>query len=229
MRVLFLSIVLICLSLNVFCQTLAGENRTFQYLVDQVDLNNRMHKKDLTPLERQQFLNPDWQAGNVILADSSIIDNLELRYNLAAKEIHFLKDNEIYAIALNNKISRITIGNKSFLYTGFKNEDIRDGDFFEIIVDDTCKLLLRRTAKFVKAQKAEAYKQPEPAKYEIREAYYLKRGKNPAFYIKTRKKYILNKLSDKETQLKKYIKSEKLRLSRRGDLIKLIIYYNNIK
>ncbi len=228
MRFILFYLVFICFSVNAFSQTLAGENRTFQYLVDQVDLNNRMHKIDLTPLEQQQFLNPDWQQGSVILADSSKINDLQLRYNLATKEIQFLNDDEIYAIALNNKINRVVIANRNFLYSGFKYEDIRDGDFFEILVDGKCRLLLRRTAKFIKAQKAEAYKQPEPAKYEIIETYYLKKGENPALYMRTRKKSVLEMLSVKETEIKKYIKSERLRVSRQEDLVKLITYYNKI-
>ena len=88
-------------------------------------------------------------------------------------------------------------------------------------------LFLKKEEKVIKRQVQDKLT-PEIVKWKLIEDYYLKVD-GGLILINLRKKDFFNYLDkSKLTELKKYIKSEKLSVKKEKDLIKILHYYNSI-
>lgn len=114
---------------------------------------------------------------------------------------------------------------KSFNY--LKNDRVKRGFFIIDRVNENTLLLTKQVIKFYEEVKPksgyEKYKRPELKRK--KDEYYIKlENKENAVKLPTKKKKIIQFLKKDTKKLKKYIKSEKLDLSKKEDLIMLLKY-----
>jgi len=114
------------------------------------------------------------------------------------------------------------------IYTEDNKRSTDEGYFILISKGEKVDLYLRKTKTFIDAQPAkDAYHQAVKATFKDFEAYYYKTGR-VLILLPTKKKDILEQLSDHESEIKKYLKEEKINLKDEDDLIKLMNYYGTL-
>ncbi len=170
-------------------------------------------------IESHNYLKNDWTKGNMILKDKGLLSNMEFKYDILNDKIEFKS-------VLNPKsVDIVTIGDKFFIYTEFKDGDYIRNGYFQMIFDGDVRLLIRRTVE-IKTGKKGAYGFKS---YSIvREKYFIKIGNKPAIPFDRRKGEILDILSDEKNGIKDYVKSNKLNIKRDPDLIKVLEHFEEM-
>ena len=99
--------------------------------------------------------------------------------------------------------------------------------FFELLHrSDEYSLYLKENIKYQKEVKAEAYKEAQPASFKKAESTFFIndqwKGSEDLVELPTRQKSILDLFPDKAKSIKNAIKSERLKLDRKDDLIRIL-------
>ena len=146
------------------------------------------------------------------------------------EEIQGVIDGDSVIITQTLNIDYINIGDQSFMYSNYGQNNMGLG-IFEILAKGYCKLLLKRNMT-IKREKETVNLNYEGGNYVDRfvtqEVYYIKKGNASPLVIKKNKKKILKLLSDKAEELENYIEKNKIKVSKDPDLIRLFEYYNSL-
>lgn len=177
------------------------------------------------------FMFKDFKAGSVKLLNSGVYEGM-FQFDRYAGEIHFKQKNETFAIAFPDKIEYIEIDGIRFIYSNYKlSEKLpanEEGSYFIVMVDEKCKLLVKKVTKIRDAKPSKGVKEATPAKFiTSKDTYFIKTGNLAAVKI-TNKNSLISILGDKKTEISKFISKEKISHKKLKDLKKLILYYNNI-
>mgnify|MGYP001362122166 FL=1 len=198
-----------------------GYNYTFLDLMDYVTRHNKIMTF------RDPYLNNEFIEGQILTKDNVILKG-RLRYNMYADEMEFIVKDNVYWIDNQDRIETIKYADHSFIYY-LKGEDKFDkGDYYEVMVDGPAKLLLRRRVILLDAVPAKPYQDPKPPRFENqRDAFYLMRFQGEPEKISS-KKELLKLMSDKQNDIKSFIKKNKISTNKLDDLIQVVSYYNGL-
>ncbi|MBT3384023.1 MAG: hypothetical protein HN778_13375 [Prolixibacteraceae bacterium] len=180
-------------------------------------------------IEGEPFMFEDFLMGNIKLKDEGTYNGL-LRFDKYAGEIHFKKENDIYAIAFPEKTEYIEIDDTRFIYSEFQlsgSTPVSDeGAYFVVLLDDKCKLLAKKNITIKDAQQSKGVVEAKPAKFiNQNDSYFLKIGDTPAVRIKTKKDLNLF-FENKGAGISDFIKKEKIKTNDPEGLVKLAKFYN---
>ncbi len=179
-------------------------------------------------IEGSQFMNEEWKIG-VLKTDSVLIEDLKYRYNIYGKQMQYMYDSVIYSIGAPHKIKSLNFDNKCFIYSIFNNNGIEEYDFFQVLVEGKCKLLIRREIQIIQANYNYTHNVgSHNDKFVLVESYYMKKGDAPAVKVKKFKKRFLQNFEDKNIQVADYMKKQKISLGKQDDLMKVVDYYNTL-
>jgi hypothetical protein len=146
------------------------------------------------------------------------------------------EDNEIYAINKNeSKDLIITIINTKKKYQVFdyfnNDKDLDIGYFIHLNNQNSeIKLLKKEKIIFIKEKlSSTGYDKAQPAEYKrSKDKYYLKIRDFEAILLPSNKKKLIKLFLDSEMEILNFIKTEKIKLNKETDLVKLINYLNLI-
>ena len=226
----FISILLL-LSLFTF------KNATSQVVIKQLeDLADKVRllksrpsgqQKTNTGIEGTPYLSEDFKPGEVYTKDSVMYKG-PLRFNTYANEIEFIADDIVYWIAEPQKVIHAKIEKSTFVYIQPEGTGNDKGTYYELLVDGECKLLLKRNTEFLEAEPAKPYIDAKPARFQMMKDTYFLQIDNALPQSITNMKSIKNVISEKSSDISKYIKKEKISVKEKDDLIKLIKYCNSL-
>ena len=137
-----------------------------------------------------------------------------------------VKDDNIYY--LKKDIGRLVRFSDNTKYT--VKELNGDAQFFLVHQDGKNILLAKQTVRFIEAKEPETgYDARKPADYKRRkdELYLAKEGKE-LVSIPRKKKVFYGIFGDKASDIKSYVKKNKLGYKKAKDLKKIIAYYNTL-
>jgi len=178
-------------------------------------------------IEGTPYLFEDFKPGEIYTIDN-ILYKGPLRYDIYADEIEFKANDIVYCIAEPQKIVYVKIEKSTFIYIHPDEKENIKGSFYELLVEGEVQLLLKRNTAFLKAEAAKPYTDPKPNRLErMNDIYFLLIDKGLPQLI-TSKKSIINALSEKNSDISRYIKKQKISTREKGDLIKLVMYYNSL-
>jgi hypothetical protein len=175
---------------------------------------------------------PEFKSGVIYHEDSTKTINVPMRLNHFIDEIEFKHGKDIMMFVKPDEIDRIEFGHLTFIYSEFDPPfDKPDVGFFEVMAKGYCKLLYRRTSEIKREDlPVSDFSGGNYRDYfRISEEYYLKKGDEPAQFIRKSKRKILKTLSDYTTELENYIKKNGLTLKSDEEIIDLIYHYNALK
>ena len=143
--------------------------------------------------------------------------NIMMRLNTYSNEIELLpEDGQEMESLMKIDESRVVFDNKTLKLFTFKDEDGSENKaYFEVLNDEeNVQLLLRKKCKFSPNEKALTQNQADrAAKFTQYDYYYiLKDGE--LTQVDAKKKDVVNLFPGKASEIKKYIKSEKLKLKK---------------
>ena len=178
-------------------------------------------------VEGSMYLFDDFTDGKVVLADNTTMDDLKLRYNIYYHQMQFIRDEDTLAFANPGEIDYLKLNDQLFIYTVFiKDGEIAD-DYFEVLVDNDCRLLYRRMVKYHFAPDEESGKDPKEIFINCCE-FYIKKGEQPATKVALTKKSVLCAFKDKEEEVSAFINTNRLKMKSREDLMMVINFYNSL-
>lgn len=168
---------------------------------------------------RSQYLNEDWEAGSLETVDSSLISDVFFRYNLTYErfEMRFIID--------PNTVKRVYSNGKVYIYTYFTEENKLDSGYFELLNEGETSLLVKYSIKKIPGRIG-AF--GHDTYHKVMTKYYIKFADSPAKEIKLRKNSIVASFPDNKDIITKYIRSKKLNLRFRKDIIQLLNYYDSL-
>ncbi len=202
--------------------------------LDQVRLDqNRegLMKNMYKNVEGTPFLSKEFHEGKIKIRDEGLYSG-KLRYDMYANEIQFIVKENIYAVAFPEDIEFIEIKDIKFIYTHYlsapSGSDLKES-YFVVLMNGNCKLLATKEVLLFDAEPTKPYIPAKPAHFiQKKDSYYIKKKNLPAVEISNKKSMILI-LEDKETEVLRFIKKEKISHSDPEDLKKLIGYYNSLE
>lgn len=167
---------------------------------------------------------------NYILAkiDDSVKD-FPLRYNAFDNEFEYRENisNTIKLDKIYNKIVFVT--GQTFILTPYKDlsGNIKQ-EYIELIQASGNTLYKSNRIKFIEAKEpVNGYDTAKPAKYVISEPSYIIKYKDQYFEISKKVKDLETMFPEKATDLKSFIKTNKIKLDKEESLIKLAQYLNS--
>lgn len=161
----------------------------------------------------------------------AIVDDLKsefyFRYNIFADEMEFIKDGTIYFLSKSeNQIINFVDLSKKFTVLRV------DGKlkYFEINVKGHASLYTKQNVEFKKGKVAVTqYEVSKKSKFiRNRDSYYVSIDTEQLKELPRRKKDFYKLFKDQASNIKKYMKKERLSRKKIEDLIKIFNYYNNL-
>ena len=214
------------------CQTVAGQihhNTMTQYMRRSIiEGANPYLEIEGVPY----YPGPEFKSGTIYHRDSTKTSNVPMRLNHFIDQIEFKHGEDIMMLIKPDEIDRLEFANLTFIYSEFDPSIGKpDVGFFEVMAMGYCKLLYRRSSEIKREDlPVSDFSGGNYRDYfRITEEYYIKKGDDPAQFIRKSKRNILKALSDYTSELENYIKKNDLTFRRDAEIIDLIYYYNALK
>ena len=174
------------------------------------------------------YLEPGWATGRVMLKDQSVLEYLQLRYDIYNQQIQFVRENDTLAFSKPEEVMYFILDDRNFIYAVFQQEGGGLGSgYFEILTDGDCKLLLRRTIKY------HADPESKPGLTEevfVRESeYFIIKDEGVAKPVRNCRKSVLCAFKDKEEQVDDFLEVNDIKMKTCDDLKKVVEYYNSLQ
>ncbi len=177
-------------------------------------------------IQGSPYLFPDYREAWIVMKDSSRYHGA-LRYDVYTDEMEFTVQGHRYWITPREKVARIRLDGKTFLFLPLQGS--RKGSFFELLVDGPCRLLVRYVVNFHEAEGAKPYQDPKPARFSpVRKVYHCACQGAPAIPLRNKKTVLTRCFAGHQEEMKSFIRSRHLTLSREEDLIRMFRHYNEL-
>ena len=214
---------------SMYAKALPSNQRQFDVIADnQSSFNAGNTDNPYMGTKGSMYYYDEWKTGKVVLSDNSVMDNVQLRYNIYAKQMQFTNGKDTLAFAKPEELKSITIEGKVFIYTEYKFGTETRSDYFEVVTDGRCKLLARRVVKYHK-EIDENLHTCETDIFDKSCELYIKKGDSPAELVKCDKKSICHHFNDKQDLMQAFIMEHNMKIKTREDLAMLVEYYNSLE
>lgn len=177
----------------------------------------------LKAIQFKKYLTKDYKPAHV----DDFKEKAFLRYNIHEDEMEFVKGDNIYYLKkdVGRKV-RFDSTKEEYVVYNFEGEP----HFFLAHVEGKNKLLARQVVKFVEERKAEtAYDRDKPADYKRKkdELYIVLEGQDFT-KVPRKKKEFYALFGSKTSDVKAFIKKNKLGYKKAEDLKKILTFYNGL-
>ena len=191
-------------------------------------------KYSVDGIEGHQYFLDDWGTGKIIINDSINAPQARIQFDMVSgepilgnsakeKKGFILRDNSVTGFVINNtKFIKISKDN-------FLNEI--DKKYFVTPMFSKNNYLIIAYSKVLKEPYIlnNGYNKTDSNKrYVSIKRFYLLNKDSKYVQVKLKKKDILKALSDKEKEVKKYVKSNKLNLKKEKDVVDILDYYHSL-
>ncbi|WP_271767377.1 hypothetical protein [Aquimarina algiphila] len=177
------------------------------------------------------YLKSRYKESSVIDEKSSAYD-AKLKYNIYNDGLeHTSKSGELYELVKRPTV-HARIDGDYFYYCNFKSPRGLDREGYYVLVEltDRYRIYKRFTLEIKDPEKKAVVSSgiAEPGSIRTITSYYIEEAE-VIMELPLNKKEMLATFSDKENELKEYIKKEKIRLKKEEDLIRFVARYNALK
>ncbi len=193
--------------------------------------NEMINSVNNSTVEGSMFLYDDFRPGNLIIKGDTLIEGIKFRYNIYSKQMEMVVNNDTLALIRPEKVKNIYFDRKSFIYTAYEEKNKIELDYFQVLSEGKSNLLLHYKVIFIpKNPPATPYSTGNPNdQLEQSKNYFYQKGDKPAILLSKKSKNILESLSDKKTEVDKYIKEKDLKATNEKDMVEIFQYYNSLK
>ena len=220
---IILSISIILIAASSFGQTMFNYRSYDDFLTNQEKSLLQRSILKISDIQGSPYLDNAFVKGSVITRDSIQYQNVPLRYNIYNDEFEFKVNEEKYlVISEPSSILKISIEGADFIYL---KKDNKYG-YYQLLIDDKIKLLLRYNVKFRQANVSNGINQARPPKFNRgSDIYYIQIGYNEPQQIKNKKGIDLI-FGSENNSIKELIKKEKLDVRKEDDLLRFVKMLN---
>lgn len=200
------------------------------------DSNNPQSAKgnqnlDVSSIEGSPYYNEEFIPGNIYYLEK-IYGNYPMRYNAFSDEVEIQRtgSNSLESVYKSMSLS-CDIDSEKFVYAKYINQKgvIQEGYLIRLNVSQKYILYQRKSKIYKEGKKAATSMHPNyPPKFEDKYEYFLSTDNEFPVYFKPSKKELTQLFGqEKASDIKDYIKQNKIKLTQKEDLMKLIEYLNS--
>lgn len=186
--------------------------------------NKMLDPKDLSGIDGSPYLNTDFENGFVVTKDSIQYAGLALRYNIFNDVIEFERNDVAMELNENFPLLYVVVDDEVFVKASNKE------GYFQVVQAGKTYLLKKLKVKYTDAKPASGYQAyKRPAFAELKPDYYIaKELGGEAYELKSTGDFA-EILADRNSDLRAFLKKEKIKIDREADLVKVLDYYNSLK
>lgn len=223
--------------ITVYGQNVYGEGKTVPLYIQK---SGSTHKVTEIPLQKGEtqgsvYLEKDWYHGSLEMGGGKVVLDYPLKYNLKSGELEIKATWDSIRIVHFSQVERFTwetargheyfVNAKEFVGDSY---DVNVNGFFKVLEDGEVKLFQNSYLELIPSSyntamdagnNHDTYTQKE-------KLYIYKEGK--LSNLKRNKKAVLSAMSDKENEIKLYVKQNKLKYRKIEDITSMVKYYNNL-
>jgi hypothetical protein len=227
-------LLLICIVLSV--NSVKSQNIVpgSEELLAKLRLNESIRGIEYTPYSSivgNPYIYKDFHSGEIVFKTGEAYD-ADMRYDIYANLIHVRLDDNVFAIAYPERLSRIIIDTITFIHDYIikpGNENVTGkSSYFIVKTDGRCKLLIKMNLRIQDPEPPKVLQDAKPAKFiNTGDTYYLKLEDNHSVLIRN-KKDMLSVLTDQKEAVSKLMSSNGYGTKKIEDLVRIVNYYNNL-
>ncbi|WP_179353106.1 hypothetical protein [Winogradskyella vidalii] len=229
-KIITITTLLFISSMSIMAQNVTwGENFASRGLITVFNNN--------TSVQGSPYLEEEFLPAKIQIGDESKVYGV--RYN-AYDDIIELKNESDETIGLNESISNVSIAflKNNKLYRPYKyinpdNDTVNNKKGYFVVEDDTGEkpLLLKEKVVFIEAKEPKSgYDDVKPAKFKrMNDEFYTLNNEGVAVNLPKNKKKLAKIFPNNSKKILNFIKSNKIKTSKREDLILLFGYINTLK
>ncbi len=220
----------LCLTPMVLAQTnmISSASDMINFMRTDLDYIKNQDQR-YSQIEGSPYLEDAFQTGSISYKNVKYV-GLDLRFN--PFEGYFEFQTEQGVRFLNPKVTRVDtvwLEDETYLYVHYMSGKNRKQTFMKTAYAGPTRVLLFNQILLVQAEEATGYEAFKPARFEkLAEAIYLGEEGKPAVEFKG-KKSLEELFPEHHTDLNKYVKSEKLKLKKVEDVIRLCAYRDSLR
>lgn len=200
------------------------------------DANNSQSAKgnqnmDVSIIEGSPYYNVEFIPGNIYYLDK-IYGNYPMRYNAFSDEVEIQRtgSNKMESVYKSMSLS-CDIDSEKFIYAKYFNQKgvIQEGYLVRLNSLQKYILYQKKSKIYKEGKKAATSMHPSyPPKFEDKYEYYISIDNELPVYFKPSKKELAELFSqEKASDIKDFIKQNKIKLTHKEDLMKLLEYLNS--
>ncbi|MEW7293101.1 hypothetical protein [Aquimarina sp. 2304DJ70-9] len=175
------------------------------------------------------YMNKEYQKANVIDEKSGTYDT-RLKYNIYTDALEHTVGGKLHEV-IKTPTTYARIDNDYYYYCDFQSQHGRriKGYYVLVEMNDSYRVYKKYDLKITEPQEMDPMTgSAVTGKIKVLTTYYIEED-GILLEVPLNKKDVLLAFSDKEEELKQYIKKEKIRLKKEEDLIRLVAKYNALK
>lgn len=181
-------------------------------------------------IQGSPYLDDDLVKGYVkfIYGDSTV---QFLRYNIYTDEVEYLADEKLLVIKNATQVHYVYVNGHWFYYKTYKFRNAFKKGFLEKLVSGHFELYVKYAVDYEKKKNPESsYEKATPDRF-VRKlpTYYFAIDNGPIINFDNSKSGLEEIFREDYPEIKKLIKSEKLKLRQQEDLVKIFEYYNSLE
>ena len=190
-------------------------------------LSSKLNYKDISG---SPYLNDELVLGQVIFNNGDTTEYY-LRYDMYRDEIEYLKNESLYSVINIPALDHINLGGQRIVYeTNYDNGRESSGYLIQMVTNQ-CSLYKKLRVKFEDAQPGNSmpFREATPTRFKTSPVKWYFTSDNLTITQFKPDNAGLKQVSAKyHTNLKAYIKANKLKIKREDDLVTLFEYYNEL-
>ncbi len=193
-------------------------------------LDNSNNFEDIHPdINGYPFLVPNWVKGSVDIQDKGISDYNKMNFCFYNQQIWFKEGNKTMVLPYNEKINKITLDEKIFVYRVLPKDE-KWAPVEQLVSGKKVSLFKVYSATFTAPQKAgSSYENAKKAKFTNSYDFYCSFDNKTLIISPSKKNDFLKLFSDNSKEMEEFISKQKIKLNKEVDLIKVINFYNSIQ
>lgn len=210
-------------SINGFSQqslTFSGNNNSSQ---NSGYFTKYVPDRNYDETEGSPYLSENWNSAIVKLENGDKITVESCKYDVFEDKIMFLQDDIPLYFSNPEDIYRFSLGSSEFINLKLK----KNNGIYEVLLEEIDVVLLKKyNCGIIKGKESDGINKATKDKFKISFNYYLIKDNVELIKLKTKEKHILKLLIDKDLEVKKYIKDNKLKCNKENDLIEIFKFYS---
>jgi hypothetical protein len=182
-------------------------------------------------IEGSPYLTDHFVAGTLIATDSLIYRNVLLRYNIFSDEMEFLieRGGSPRVIANPRNFLYIELEEMKFKYLTFRENNRPAQGYFQVLNNGECQVLLRRKKVYAEPEKARAYGESRPPRFEEgSQALYVRFGRELPQEVRLTRRNILALFEERQDEITGFARANKLSYRRINDFVEMAGYFNQL-
>lgn len=151
---------------------------------------------------------------------------MNVRYNTYTDAIEILNDGSIYVLPKNQKYSKITYANSPVTFVYLDSGEMK-GYYFEVVSGKSRLLKKLKTDFRPEVPAVNSFTSAIPAKFEnAKPIYYIENNNNQFIKVPKNTDDLINQFTENKSEIAAFIKSNKLKINKEEDLIRLTQFLN---